>query len=193
MGGEKFNSFLDSEIEISPTMLKTATLTLASSRDVNEETQEEKDLRLGVGQRLRDTVQNWSSQEADDEDRLQLLETAMQQLLSDDQASADQTLALMKTRFPDQPDVRNLEAVILLTRAESALVADATRLQAQAETILREVTMNHRDYAAAWLNLALLTERTSDFNSARPLWNRFVAAERNPELRSVIEKRLAGN
>lgn len=175
---------------VSPAMLITSIRSQAVARGPEAESPISMAFRKDVTQRLGGTIKQLSPQAADRASVLQQTEIAMQQILSEDLAGCHQTLDDLKSRFPNEPEVSNLEAVLLLADAENETADDAKAMFSEAETILKNLTVKYPDYGTAWLNLALLVEERAGLEEARQFWDGYLAAEQNADLRSVIETHL---
>ena len=175
---------------VSPAMLIKAIQSQAVAMGSETESATARAFRENVAKRLGGTIQEIGRVDANNGTLTQDIETAMQQILSDDLTGCQQTLNDLKTKAPNAPEVGNLEAVLILANAEDAVADDAKTMFAAAESILKNLTVKYPDYGTAWLNLALLIEESDGFEEARPFWEGYLAAEKNGDLRSVIEKHL---
>ncbi|APZ93231.1 hypothetical protein Fuma_02848 [Fuerstiella marisgermanici] len=102
-------------------------------------------------------------------------------------APARQALEALRQKYPEAPEVRNLEAVLLLQQAEFLLEPDADELTQRAKSILIGVTKSHPEFANAWLNRALLAQSEGDSESAaKEMWNRFADTTEDQDLREAV-------
>lgn len=175
---------------ISPSLLSTVLLDFPRARGLEPLTPAEQELRNAVSVRWTSAAETMalttSGQKSGN------IELAFEKLVLKGLDEARSLLGELKEQFAEDPQVQNLEAVILLREASLTPSADgATRLETSARDLLEAITQNHPDLSEPWLNLAMLVERKDGRPAALPYWKRYLEVEGNPEIvavvRSVIE------
>jgi hypothetical protein len=80
----------------------------------------------------------------------------------------------------------NLQACVLMARADKQPIAEAKTTLAAADRMLRSAADKDPTYAPAWFNLALIQERLDDGEGAIVAWREYLNRELRPEFREAV-------